>query len=133
MKTKLALAFLIVLISAGFSGCATASNPVYGEADSGRTILVERGETFVVELPSNPSTGYTWSLKRLNSAIVQQVGSPVFIPASDSEGLVGVGGMEVWTFRAGGWGDARMEFAYQRAWEGESSAVREVHYSVSVR
>lgn len=133
MKTYLSLKFFVVFTIAGFSGCATVSNPVYGEADSGRTILLERGETFVVELPSNPSTGYTWSLQRGDSSIVQQVGRPVFVPASNSEGLVGQGGMEVWTFNAMAWGDQRIEFVYQRSWEGDSSAARKVEYLVSVR
>lgn len=62
---------------------------VVSEDDNGKTIEVQEGREVVVELPANPSTGYTWVV----TATDRTLGYPAttkFTPDSDAVGAAGV-------------------------------------------
>jgi inhibitor of cysteine peptidase len=88
------------------------------EADNGKTINLENGETFYLRLPENPSTGYGWELnltQGLNSV------SEVYYPAEQPEGvehpLVGAGGVRLWEIKAVAEGSQQVKGIYKRPWE----------------
>ena len=88
-------------------------------------VEVEVGQEFIITLESNPTTGYQWQLARpLDEAILQLVGSEFEAPETKPE-LVGVGGEEVWTFKAVGRGQTEVALKYVRVWEKDVSPVKE--------
>jgi inhibitor of cysteine peptidase len=106
------------------SGCSASTAPqrpatpsavhVTAEADGGTVDLVV-GQELVVELPGNPSTGYTWMVTSLPS-VLATAGEPAFSSESAS-GVVGAGGTISTTFNATGAGTGRLEMGYSRPWE----------------
>lgn len=64
--------------------------------DPQKTILVKKSSpSFSVILQSNPTTGYSWSLKSYDNVLVHPI-SRKFYPSKS--GLVGAGGYEKWVF-----------------------------------
>jgi len=88
-------------------------------------VEVEVGQEFSITLESNPTTGYQWQLaKPLDEAILQLVGSE-FEASETKPELVGVGGEEVWTFKAVGRGQTEVALKYVRVWEKDVPPVEE--------
>jgi inhibitor of cysteine peptidase len=141
MKRMLPIvAVLIAAIAAGsLLGCTTdgATAPYAGaepvvatEKDDGQTLGVAKGQDLVVELPANPSTGYTWIVLALPS-VVETVGEPAFESgASESSMVVGAGGTMKLTFRAVEAGTGKLELGYMRPWE--TAVAPEQTYSLTL-
>ena len=83
-------------------------------ADNGQAITAAVGQTLVIELVSNPTTGYSWQIDQIDAAILQQVGEVQY--ASDSN-LTGSGGVETFTFTVVGSGETTLTLIYHRTWE----------------
>lgn len=90
--------------------------------DNKNPIAVSAGQSFTLQLPSNPSTGYSWKWdqNKFDSNLVT-LDSHQYIPPQNKK-LVGAGGYEQWHFtaKAGNYrvtqvGHIVME--YQRPWE----------------
>jgi inhibitor of cysteine peptidase len=76
------------------------------------------GETWVVRLPSNPSTGYHWTLLPIDPPIVQQLGPAQFQPpAPQVPRRVGAGGEELFHLQANLPGEVTLHWVYRRPWE----------------
>lgn len=106
----LALVLLLVILS----GCKPGSVSV-GEADAGKEITLKQGQSLVVSLPGNPSTGYSWEVQEVDVALLEQVGEAEF--ASDDTALVGAGGKLTLTFKALSTGKTSLVLVYHRPWE----------------
>lgn len=85
---------------------------------SGQEYQVPAGQTFIVALYSNPTTGYAWTLKNAGDG---QVVTPVVdfyrSEAGGNEPLVGQGGRHYWQFKALRAGSAQLQLVYARPWE----------------
>jgi inhibitor of cysteine peptidase len=95
---------------------------VVTEADNGTNISLEKGETFYLRLPENPSTGYSWELnltQGLNNV------STEYYPPEQPEGieqpLVGAGGVRLWEIKAVAEGSQQVAGVYKRPWENETA------------
>jgi inhibitor of cysteine peptidase len=84
-------------------------------SDNGQKISLFAGQELVIQLPGNPSTGYTWEAKNLDAGMFQQVGEAVF--AASNSNLVGSGGTLTLTFRVLKTGSAALTLVYHRSWE----------------
>lgn len=83
------------------------------------------GEEFQIVLPSNPTTGFQWSLgKKLNENKINLVSSD-YIP--DKPQLAGSGGNEVWVFKAVKSGKTKILFEYSRPWEKGKVEERKIY------
>ncbi|MFA5367437.1 MAG: protease inhibitor I42 family protein, partial [Dehalococcoidia bacterium] len=121
MKNYLGLAAVTVLAAAAIAGVACTASADNGEpsvfnvSESGSQIELSPGDSLVVTLDSNPSTGYAWSISEIgDEAVIDEV-SNEFVGAET--GMVGAGGQEVWTFKAGDKGTSTIEMQYSRSWE----------------
>ena len=94
------------------------------QADTSDALQVKVGDTFVIELDSNPTTGYSWNLAKTDLKIVEQV-SREYKPRETTERLVGSGGREIWTFKATAKGKTTLTFQYARPWEKGVSPIKE--------
>ena len=102
------------------NGCAPSLFPVEmpvtaSLSDSGGTASLVTYQPLVVRLPTNPSTGYVWSYAVAGDDVLRLDTVTGEAPAPD--GMVGVPGLEVWSFRAQGTGTAVLTFVYARPWE----------------
>ncbi len=97
------------------SACSPAKPVVLGAADNGSQVNVKVGESIIIKLESNPSTGYTWEPKDLDTAIFRLAGDPTFL--SDDPGAVGSSGVLTLTFITIKAGTTSLKLAYQRPWE----------------
>ncbi len=91
----------------------------------------ERGETVAIELPANPSTGYSWTYEFSKEDILEEDSSG-YIPAPGKDEEVGRGGKQVWIFRAVNAGSVAVTFTYQRPWEAGAVSSDSVTYFYAV-
>ena len=76
-------------------------------------ITLPPGETTVVTLASNPSTGYRWKLLATDARVVRLV-SHRYVPPKVAR--PGAGGKELWRFVARAHGTVTLVFGYLRPW-----------------
>ncbi|MDO8531353.1 MAG: protease inhibitor I42 family protein [Dehalococcoidia bacterium] len=127
--TAVTLAVLVARLSVSSIVHAPTKPPEYTASDS--RIEARVGETFVIVLESNRTTGYGWALaEQPNAAVVTLVGSEY---VARGVGIPGQGGEERWTFRAAGAGAAALRLAYMRPWEKDMPPAKTQTYAVSVR
>ncbi len=115
------LVFLACILSAG---CVSQNTPVTPAADPVQTITFEKtgtsytiGESFLVTLPSNPTTGYDWYAKETDGLNITKA----FI-APDSS-LAGAPGQTVFTITSVKEGTYEYVFEYKRAWENDTAPL----------
>jgi inhibitor of cysteine peptidase len=97
------------------TACSPTKPVTLTAADRGSQVEVKVGEQIVITLDGNPSTGYTWEAKDLDTTMFEQVGDPTF--NSSNPGLVGSGGALTLTFKALKVGSASLTLVYHRPWE----------------
>lgn len=115
---------LAIVAIAGVACTASADNSVpavVNVTESGKQITLSPGDSLVVTLDSNPSTGFAWTISEItDEAIIDDV-SNAFVGADT--GMMGAGGREVWTFEAGDKGTSTIEMWYSRSWESVQPAA----------
>lgn len=100
-------------------GCAsTPPSSVALHDDTDCPLTLQRGQTLIVSLPSNPTTGYRWSLQEVSTEQLRSLGPEVF--SSPKTDLIGGDGQSTWRFEAAERGDGRLYLTYQRPWESET-------------
>ncbi len=62
----------------------------------GKTIELKPGQALHVVLDANRTTGYSWSVEKIDAALSLWWGQPVYSTAEAKPGLMGVGGSETW-------------------------------------
>lgn len=125
--------FPLTLIACLLAGCATnSSTRVLTPLDNGHEVTVTVGQVLVVELPSNVTTGYGWNYRN-DGEVVEQVGQREYMADAHQFGMVGVGGTEIWRFRAVKAGQQTVQLDYVRPWETGVAPVKTVSYNVVVQ
>jgi inhibitor of cysteine peptidase len=100
--------------------------------DGGRATL-RPGQTLVVRLAGNPTTGYRWEVGELKGKAIEQVGEAEYVPDEAPEGRVGVGGTFIFTFRAVEPGRCAFRLVYRRPWEKGKKPARTFSAAVEVK
>ncbi|MEI6142488.1 MAG: protease inhibitor I42 family protein [Mariniphaga sp.] len=78
------------------------------------------GDSFQLELTSNPSTGYSWTWSNQQDvSVVEKTDSKY---TASNPGLMGGGGTEVWTFKGAKSGSDSLKLEYKRSWESGAAA-----------
>ena len=109
---------------------ATAWEVWVTEDDAGTEIALRVGDSLIVALDSNPSTGFEWTLLNISdTSVIQKVHDEYKGPEPTSSPLVGQGGEELWTFQPLKAGSATIEMMYARPWESVPPAQR---FNISV-
>ena len=90
------------------------------------------GDTLVIQLASNPSTGFTWEVKDLDAAMLEPVGEPEFKDADTPPGLVGAGGTLSTTFHALKPGSTTLTLVYHRPWETDVEPIDTFTVTITV-
>ena len=97
-----------------------------------KAIEVASGDSLVVTLWSNKTTGYSWSESATISdpGVLQQTNHEYVAPET---GLMGAPGNEVWTFNALKTGTCQVRMDYSQPWEGGQKNTYEFLLTVTVK
>src|SRR4029079_2586036 len=96
------------------------------------TIYVDRDHSqFTIQLDSNRTTGYSWSIKSYDKKFISEV-SHEYIPSNTK--LIGASGYEKWVFQASsnfwkGSESTRVTLEYARPWE-HGKSIKTTVYKV---
>lgn len=128
MKRFVFLLVLSIAFVAG-QGCVEPTNNHAGE----NVTIIETGmgQEFTIELPSNPTTGYSWQLISLTTGSVQ-LQDKTFKLTEEIEGIVGAGGYEIWTFLAIKKDTVNLMFEYKRSWENQEPPVEKRKFRIVI-
>jgi inhibitor of cysteine peptidase len=129
LMKSLLLSTLMILFATG----AKAGMPILTEQDTVREVILKNGVEFVVRLPANPTTGYSWSMTVSPSDLLRQEKAPLYLPSDHMGKLVGSGGYECWRFRFVKQGSAKLSFSYARPWEKGVPPVRRLDFTISAK
>jgi inhibitor of cysteine peptidase len=118
-------------VASAVSAGAEKADPMQSlaEADNGRTVDLRVGETFRVRLPENATTGYRWTIDRLDDEVVEAVGSEPDYGA----GSIGSGGAVSFTFRAKKPGTGDIALKHWRHFEGDASVTNRFRLRLNAR
>lgn len=91
-----------------------AGTIVVTEEQNHATVTVQKGNSIIVRLQENPTTGFSWNL---TTSPGLQVVSDTYIPSDTTGRLVGSGGTHVWDISAHSAGRQSIQAVYMRPWE----------------
>jgi inhibitor of cysteine peptidase len=117
------------------SSAAHTPDNTFTQADS--TISVSTSSRFFLQLPSNPSTGFSWSWTEGGSDCAEggllQLLSCAYQPAPHAAGLVGAGGFELWELVSGPHaGQEELQLTYSRPWEQQTQQQPTASWTLTV-
>lgn len=113
LSVILVITLLIILL------CSCKSIAELTFDDKGKSFELEKGERINIKLESNPTTGYEWILGGETDTSVVSLFDSKFVQTEKEEELVGVGGYEIFTFKAENSGQTEIILTYKRSWEEE--------------
>jgi len=129
---KMKATFLgLVVVSLVSCSSATPGPPVtLTELDAGRPVALAVGQELRVELRSNPSTGYSWTVAMDPTGPLTSLGEPEFQPFGGD--VVGAGGVETFRWLALKESRVSLRFDYARPFEAGVPPVKVLVYDVHV-
>ena len=127
----IALLTLLVALTVA-TGCSPQQQEVKATIDDdGREMQLKKGQTLVVTLEANPTTGYSWEVAEpFDEQVLRQAGEPEFKQESD---LIGAGGVQILRFEAVNAGQITLTLAYRRSWEKDVEPLDTYSIQVVVR
>ena len=136
MKSKfyLLLAFVVFLTACAAPTPAPAVDPAGSTmpalTDPSQPITVKAGDTFMIVMDSNPSTGYHWEMiGPLDDGHLELVSREY---TASEPVMPGSGGVEVWTLKAVASGDALFVLGNYPPGEG-SPYEQETRFSITIQ
>lgn len=129
-KIPFAITALAIIVTAAAVIGTMITGPKTVDARAGEefflTTRVDR--EIIINLDSNPTTGYTW-LEEYDNAFMKLVDAE-YKPGATSTGLAGAGGTQTYRFRAIEPGKTRLTLIYKRPWGDKS--VEEKVFNITI-
>ncbi|WP_342304901.1 protease inhibitor I42 family protein [Methanolobus sp. ZRKC5] len=100
----------------------------YSENDSQNTVYAIVGDTIVVNLEENPTTGYSWNMTYSSGLELRE---DMFLQESMNVNLVGAGGSHKWIFKVTDTEEQSISAVYIRPWEERTGT--ENNYDLIIR
>ena len=100
-------------------------SPLAADAQRSAARQVRIGNSYVIELQGNPSTGYRWRLNASSSENLGIVKVADLGYSSARRGLIGAPAQQRFRITVTGAGFAKLVFDYVQPWEGKPSRVHE--------
>jgi inhibitor of cysteine peptidase len=138
MRTIAVLMVVVTMVGAcGSKDDDTSSTqpPAAGEvtATASGPVALKVGQALVVTLPSNPSTGYSWTISTApDGAVLTQNGELTYAATNPDVVMPGSGGTETVRFTATAAGTTTIVLDYRRPWETDVPPVDTVTLDVTV-
>ncbi len=136
-RIKWLMVLLIISISffyqISFAAAQQISQPIYSETQAVISVTPNQSQ-FIIELQSNPSTGYSWFLMSYDHALLVPIKH--YFQKSAMR-VVGASGVEVWIFQAKSAAfkvpqQTSLRFIYARPWEAKAPG-KTVIFKVSLQ
>lgn len=128
---------LVFFLAGGFDGVgnssieANAMSAVVIEKDGeGRVHEVDPGDSILLRLPENPTTGYRWEVEFFDNSIL---GPPDSTFSTSGEPSMGAGGIRTFTFEARSPGQTVLRLILKRGWEPQQQAIDRFEITVQVK
>ena len=122
--------FVFTAISLIACGILLSCGTTKSAASAEKTVVID-DNTLVIELDSNPTTGFSWECEIANPAIAEIV-SDTYEQATAPNGMVGVGGTQTFVFACKQTGSTGLTFVYRRSWQGgETAEIRRAQIIVN--
>jgi len=89
------------------------------ESYNGNEYHVQVGQSFIVSLHSNPTTGFVWNIKNAgDEKIISLINNNYLVNNAENQpAVVGQGGQQYWQFKALQPGTTDLQLVYARPWE----------------
>ncbi|MDR0532795.1 MAG: protease inhibitor I42 family protein [Verrucomicrobiales bacterium] len=110
-------------------GAMTTDALLLTEKDNGTRVAVKRGQTVVISLPSNPTTGFNWYLRPLPEFLLSER-NPEYHPESDR---IGGGGLWILKVKSMGAGNGAVNIDYKRSFEDDKEPTKIFTISVEAK
>jgi inhibitor of cysteine peptidase len=132
MKRSIAvLAACIAFITAApASADVNPHSPVFTDADAATGITVHAGEDFFIAVPSNPSTGYTWTQTLADEKILAYEGN-VREPAPQQ--MPGAPGQQIFIYHASRSGQTTVVLNYAQSFAPNQPPAKSLTYTITVQ
>jgi inhibitor of cysteine peptidase len=132
------LAFISLLAACTPSGSTgttggTAGEVKLTEADTDKPVELTAGQTLIITLPANPTTGYAWAVALNGAPQLAQQGEGVYTQDASSSGMAGAGGTETFTFKADAAGSNTLTLNYGRSFEPDQPPANSFSVPVTVK
>jgi copper homeostasis protein (lipoprotein) len=98
---------------------------------TGGDVSLKVGGILEVRLDANHTTGYSWIAAPVADPILARQGAATY-KEDNAAGKAGVGGVEVWHFKAVKTGKETLKLEYRRPWEKSAPAAKTITFSVTV-
>lgn len=114
--------FLLICCTIGY---ATVQQPSF--TSSSKPIVVnEKNAVFAITMQSNPTTGYSWQLQKIDKSLIRIMGHKYVAPTNKKQ--IGAPGYEVWVFEAKHHAFktpqiTEIKMKYARPWETKNASV----------
>ena len=131
---------VMVMMVAVLGACGSKDEGSGGTAAAGEVTVtasgpaaVKVGQTLVITLASNPSTGFSWTISGApDSAVLTQDGDISYTATNPDVVMPGSGGSETVRFTATAAGTTTIVLDYRRPWETDVPPVETVTIDVTV-
>ena len=126
-------ALLPILVAAAASCTGEPSQPIVVTAESnGGAVRVPQGARFLVRLPSNGTTGYSWVPRQVPEQL-KLVADDYEAPAASNPPRAGEGGMQQLTFEARKKGQGVLALDYRPGWSESGEAAETFQVTAEVK
>jgi inhibitor of cysteine peptidase len=134
------LSFFVFVASTSvlaLAACSATQSPTPGEVrlsekegDCGSTVELNTGDTLVLTLEVNPTTGYTWEVESDDPAVIESISEPEYNPDSSA---IGAGGTYTYRFRAVAEGQVTLRLIYHRPFETNVPELKSCKVTINVK
>lgn len=135
MPIKCLVSF-ILFAALAISGCRpkpqTTGAVTVDASSAGGDVSVPLDQLLIVQLQSNPTTGYSWGVLECDLAVLEPLGDPEYVESQPGKQLAGSGGWEVFRFQPQSAGQAHLKLGYRRPWEKDVEPVETFEIDVTV-
>ena len=135
IKNCIKIMWLVVLFAVASVYAQSKNEPIF--TDSTKAIIVQKpNQEFDIVLKSNPTTGYSWELKKYDHKILAKVANKFYPPVHTNPPLVGAPGYEKWKFKVidknffTSIHETSITMIYRRPWEKENQAAETIEFKV---
>jgi inhibitor of cysteine peptidase len=118
-----------ILMSATWAG--EPKTVVLAEKDHLSKTSLKKGDTLILRLDGNPTTGFTWVVGQNDKSVLPEQGKHKYVPQGN--GKVGAGGVFEFKFKAEKAGKSDLVLEYKRPFEKDVAPAKIIKLSVDVR
>lgn len=101
------------------------------ELDAAKTTELSEGQLAYIVVDSNPTTGYSWTVKSSDEKIVKVV-KQQYLADPEGKDLAGAGGKEIIVVKAMTKGSVKLQCTYEQNWDG-GSKEKPMEYNIVVK